>query len=179
MSEEAQPPQQVDEDFGDWLRRVGYEESRTVEKLVEHLFLAEVLQECWFRRRQVVEVLHAEVDAAGYDLVLQVDGVTRHVQLKASHSRARTARQTISNKLPERQGGCVVWVSYSVDEQLGRARLSYRWWDSRVQHLPATPGRNPRTGRVRPRTSVLKRSDFEVIPDTATLVDRLFGSTSR
>ncbi len=47
------------------LTRVGYEESRTMEKLVEHVFLAEVLQECWLRRQQVVEVLHAEVEAAG------------------------------------------------------------------------------------------------------------------
>ncbi|MCA1706608.1 MAG: hypothetical protein LC808_26435 [Actinobacteria bacterium] len=52
----------------DWLQRVGYEESRTVEKLMEHIFLSEILQECWFHRRQVVEVLRAEVDAAGYDL---------------------------------------------------------------------------------------------------------------
>jgi hypothetical protein len=169
----------VNEAFEDWLRRAGYEESRTVEKLMEHLFLAEVLQECWFRRRQVVEVLHAEVDAAGYDIVLEAGGQTRHVQLKASHQRARTAKQTISTKLPEREGGCVVWVSYSVDEVDGRAKLSYRWRDSQERNLPSTPGRNPRTGRVRPKTAVLKRSDFETIQDTATLVHRLFGPAQR
>jgi len=162
------------DDLQGWLKKVGYQESRTVEKLMEHLFLAEVLQECWFRRGQAVEVLRAEVDAAGYDLVLEVDGRIRHVQLKASLQGGKTAKQTINRKLVERVGGCVVWVTYGVDEENGRARLTYRWWDKGMG-LPATPGVNPVTKKVRPNTAVLKRADFESIPDTKSLVDRLFG----
>lgn len=43
--------------------------SRYREKLIEHIFIAEILQECALVRGQVVEILHAEVDDGGYDLV--------------------------------------------------------------------------------------------------------------
>jgi hypothetical protein len=162
------------EGLEDWLKRVGYEESRTVEKLMEHIFLSEVLQECWFRRREIVEVLRAEVDAAGYDLVLEVAGRIRHVQLKASRQGGKTSRQTINTRLVDRYGGCVVWIAYEVDEDNGRAKLKYRWWDGKTRELPKTVGRNPRTGKERPNTVVLKKSDFELLDDIATLVDVLF-----
>lgn len=164
-----------EETLKDWLKRVGYEESRTVEKLMEHIFLSEILQECWFHRRQVVEVLRAEVDAAGYDLVLEAAGRIRHVQLKASRQGGKTSKQTINTKLADRQGGCVVWIAYEVDEEMGRAQLKYRWWDSDTQSPPKTPGRNTRTGKERPNTFVLKKADFELIEDTPKLVERLFG----
>lgn len=173
-------PDDQHEPLTQWLKRAGYEQSRTVEKLVEHLFLAEVLQECWFRRREIVEVLHAEVDAAGYDLVLQTGSRTRHIQLKASRQGGSTQRQTISAKLPDRAGGCVVWITYAVDEAESRAKLSYRWWDSEVKALPKTPGVNPRTRKVRPNTAVLKKSDFDLLgDDVSSLVDRLFGPVQR
>jgi hypothetical protein len=165
----------AEETLKEWLKRVGYEESRTVEKLMEHIFLSEVLQECWFQRRQIVEVLRAEVDAAGYDLVLEAAGRIRHVQLKASRQGGKTSKQTINTKLADRQGGCVVWISYGVEEEQGRADLKYRWWDSETANLPKTVGRNTRTGKERPNTAVLKKSDFERIDNPATLVDRLFG----
>src|SRR5690348_15547353 len=92
-----------------WLRVVGHTDSRTVEKLIEHVFLSEVLQECFFRHRRVVEVLRAEVDAGGYDLILELDGAIRHVQLKASRKGGATKKQTINRKLQERQDGCIVW----------------------------------------------------------------------
>jgi hypothetical protein len=41
------------------------------------------------RRGHAVEVLHAEVGDGGYDLVLQTDGIVRHVQLKARFKSAR------------------------------------------------------------------------------------------
>jgi hypothetical protein len=143
---------------------------------MEHIFLAEILQECWFQRRQIIEVLRAEVDAAGYDLVLEAAGRIRHVQLKASRQGGKTSKQTINSKLTERAGGCVVWITYDVDEATGRARLKYRWWDSSAQVRPRTPGRNTRTGRERPNTFILKKSDFELIEDTSALVRRMFSS---
>lgn len=164
-----------EETLKDWLKRVGYEESRTVEKLMEHIFLSEILQECWFRRRQVVEVLRAEVDAAGYDVVLEAGGRIRHVQLKASRQGGKTSTQTINSKLSERAGGCVIWIAYEVPEENRRAQLKYRWWDSGVSTSPKVPGRNPRTKRERPNTFVLKKSDFELIHEASTLVDRMFG----
>lgn len=170
------PPHTNDEEtLKDWLKKSGYEDSSTVEKRMEHIFLSGVLQECWFNRRQIVEVLRTEVDAAGYDLVLQAGGKTRHIQMKASRQGGKTSRQTINRKLANRQGGCAVWIAFDVDENTGRAQLKFRWWGSDTKDLPAVVGRNPRAGKERPNTAILKKSDFELINDTPTLVDRLFG----
>lgn len=134
MSSEAEETPTADLD--EWLQTVSYQESKTVEKLTEHIFLAEVLQECWFRRRKPVEVLRSEVDASGYDLVLEVDGTIRHVQLKASRMGAKTIRQTINSKLQERAGGCIVWLFYELDPRTWRVELSYLWRDLEVEPLP-------------------------------------------
>ena len=61
------------------------------EQLVEHVFLSEVLQEVWYSFGKTVEVLRSEVDASGYDLVFECNGILRHVQLKTSKSDAKTA----------------------------------------------------------------------------------------
>ena len=45
-----------------------YLESSFREKLLEHVFVSELLQEAWLGRGQTMEVLRSEVDAAGYDL---------------------------------------------------------------------------------------------------------------
>ena len=67
-------------------------QSSYVEKLREHVFLAEVLQEAWLRHGLPVSVLRSKVDSFGYDLVLECDGRTRHIQLKSSKWDATTSR---------------------------------------------------------------------------------------
>ena len=52
------------------------------EKVVEHVFLGELLRHLWVARIAGVQVLKPEVDASGYDLVLSLGKVIRHVQLK-------------------------------------------------------------------------------------------------
>jgi hypothetical protein len=42
-----------------------------------------------------VQIYQAEVDDSGYDIVLTLNGITRHIQLKTSHARAKTAWQDI------------------------------------------------------------------------------------
>ena len=175
MPETSSAPSEAQTELVAWLKAVSSQESHTVEKLIEHLFLAEVLQECWFRRRQLVEVLRAEVDAAGYDLILESRGVIRHVQLKASRKGARTSRQTINTRLQERQGGCIVWVFYSVQAEDCRAQLTYRWREA--ASLPERRGRHSRGGKERENTRVILKGEFEMVPDTASLVDRLFGAS--
>jgi hypothetical protein len=70
---------------------------------MEHVFLGELLRECWFRRRLAVEVIRAEVDAAGYDLILEVDGSIRHLQLKATRKGGATKYQDINRRLSHRE----------------------------------------------------------------------------
>jgi hypothetical protein len=82
------------------------------EALLEHLFVGEVMKHLWLKGVSI-EVLKPQVDDAGYDLVLEVAGVVRHVQLKSSHSRAKTARVNVSLDLRNKPGGCVIWLWFN------------------------------------------------------------------
>jgi hypothetical protein len=61
----------------------GPRDARYVENIMEHAFLSETLEHCWFVRHHRVEVIRPDVDAGGYDLVLEANERVRHVQLKS------------------------------------------------------------------------------------------------
>lgn len=73
-----------------------YRESSFREKMLEHVFISEVLQETWLRHGRTIEVLRSEVDSSGYDLVLEYNGIVRHVQLKGSRADSATALQKVN-----------------------------------------------------------------------------------
>jgi len=154
--------------------------SRDREKLIEHVFISEILQESWFVREQPLEVLKAEVDAYGYDLVLECNGVTRHIQLKASQLGGSTRRQSVNRLLEQKVGGCVVWVLFEHDWGAGRIRLNYLYFGGRrprdrMPSLGDEPVRNPRSKASRPNARILSVNKFERIPTASALLDRLFG----
>ena len=86
-------------------------ESSSREKMLEHVFVSELLQEAWFRYGRTLEVLRSEVDSAGYDLVLEFNGVIRHVQLKSSR-RGRRPQFSLST-LPLPRNPVVAWCGCS------------------------------------------------------------------
>jgi hypothetical protein len=88
------------------------EHSSYREKLLEHLFIGEVLRHLWCRGVTCAEFLRPEVDSGGYDLVIACNRVIRHVQLKSSFRDASTGRQNVNVRLAEKPGGCVVWVVF-------------------------------------------------------------------
>jgi hypothetical protein len=66
------------------------------EQLAEHVFIFELLQEAWSRYNKMAEVSRSEVDTSGYDLLLECNGVIRHVELKTSGTDARRSFQNIN-----------------------------------------------------------------------------------
>jgi hypothetical protein len=85
------------------------------EALLEHLFAGEVMKCLWLRGDWRLEVLKPQVDDSGYDLVLEANGVVRHVQLKASF-RGSTVRNVKINKLlAAKPSGCVVFMWFDRD----------------------------------------------------------------
>jgi hypothetical protein len=111
----------------DRLRQAASTLSTVRENLIEHVFVSEILQEAWFVREQRMEVLRAQVDAFGYDLVLECNGILRHVQLKASESASRTRKQTINLALETKKGACVVWIVFWRDDDK-RLGMTYRFF---------------------------------------------------
>jgi hypothetical protein len=151
------------------------------EKVVEHVFLGELLRHLWVARIAGVQVLKPEVDAAGYDLVLSLGKVIRHVQLKTSMHDASTQSQPIHGSLGEHASGCVVWIV--LNENLSFDH--FLWFGGKPGRPLPDLGRFKRARHaranaqgvkaVRAQTWRVPKTAFEVLPDMGALVERLFG----
>ncbi len=80
------------------------------EKNLEHRFIAEVTSCLWRKGIFDFAVAHSEVDSNGYDIIMEANGVTRHIQLKASRQGGKTGKQGIQVRLGDKPSGCVVWM---------------------------------------------------------------------
>jgi hypothetical protein len=161
------------------------EHSSYREKLLEHLFIGEVLRDLWCQGITTAEFLRPEVDSGGYDLVIACNAVIRHIQLKSSHRRARTAKQNVNLRLAEKPSGCVVWVIFDEDTL---ALGPFLWFGGLPGHalpniysLPVakhTKGNAQGVKAERPNIRVLRRAVFEQVTAIPELVARLFGQVA-
>jgi hypothetical protein len=146
--------------------------------IIDHLFVGQLLRFLWRQGMRSVELLRAEVDAGGYDLVIECNGVTRYIQLKASHSGAKTDRVPVNTALVEKPGGCVIWIKFDQDMNLG----PYLWLGSRSgqpvelgEHV-ARHTRGPAGAkRIRPNIRVVRKNRFIELREVGDLAERLFG----
>ncbi|MGL5839230.1 MAG: hypothetical protein ACRCY3_12075 [Sphingorhabdus sp.] len=59
-----------------------------------------------------VDVLRSEVDASGYDLVIEAGSTIRHVQLKAMADGGKRAHAFVNTMLLAKPAGCILWMIY-------------------------------------------------------------------
>lgn len=148
------------------------------EVLLEHLFAGEIMTHLWTTGYRRVEVLKPQVDDSGYDLVLDHGGVVRHVQLKASHTDAATARVSVNVALETKPSGCVVWVRF-VEATL--ELKEFLWFGgepgAKLPSLsPYEVGRHTRGDRAeRQQIRVLPKRAFSKLDTVGQLVQKLFG----
>ncbi len=159
--------------------------STFVEKLVEHVFISEVIQDVYYAFGRTVEVLRSEVDASGYDIVFECNGILRHVQLKTSKPEAKAGGQKVNMALAEKPSGCVVWVIRDEDRLTHRIRLSYLYFggeageplppiaDFRVAKHPKANTQGVKLERAALR--VIPKGRFVRVPTTRELIGHLFG----
>ena len=156
------------------------EQSSYREILIEHLFTGDLLRTLWPRR---AEVMKPQVDDGGYDLVVEVEDIVRHIQLKTSKRAAKTARQNVHLRLKKKPSGCVIWIQF--DERnfdLG----PFLWFGNPPgKPLPClfgfTPARHTRgdsTGKKseRPAIRVIPMGRFKKLENITEVVEHLFGS---
>jgi hypothetical protein len=152
------------------------------EKTLEHIFIGDCLRRLWARGVLDTEVLRADVDAAGYDIVMEVSRVLRHIQLKASYNGSKVYQQKINAKLADKQSGCVVWIGFDPDTlDLG----PFYWFGGKPGlPLPSMSGfkkakhtKANATGYKGERRNsyILKRSSCERLTNLDDVLDRLFG----
>jgi hypothetical protein len=89
-----------------------YLKSSFREKLIEHLFIGELLKLSWLEGNCSLEIAKPEVDNQGYDLIAESNRVIRHIQLKAAHLEAKAAKQKVHTALASKPSGCVVWIYF-------------------------------------------------------------------
>jgi hypothetical protein len=81
------------------------------ERIVEHVFVGDVLRTLWRRGVTDVEILRPEFDAHDYDLVMSRGAIVRHVQLKTQAA----GKVSVGRALAEKPSGCVVWIGLTKD----------------------------------------------------------------
>jgi len=82
------------------------------EKILEHLFIGEVLNVLWKKNIYDIEVLKADVDSDGYDVDISCQRTIRHIQLKASYKGSSTSNQKVQLSLCSKPSGCVIWIQF-------------------------------------------------------------------
>jgi len=155
--------------------------SHTLESIIEHKFLADCGTTLWGRGIHDFEVLHSESDNSGYDIVIEANGVMRHVQLKAMRKGGTRARINVHQALGNKSSGCVIWIIYdpaSLDID------HYLWFGGEPgEPLPDLGDRVVKHSRansegikaVRPALRNIPKGWFNKVQSTADLVKILFG----
>lgn len=156
-------------------------DSSVIEKVLEYHLLAALTAEL-FRRGADFEILRSDIDRHGHDLVIEADGIIRHIQLKGMVRGGRKYDVPVNTRLAAKPSGCVVWMDYAPESfVLG----PFRWLGgSPGAPLPPLGDRLARHSRgnrdgdkgVRAAHREVKRTRFEPLADIAALVDRLFGA---
>jgi hypothetical protein len=155
------------------------------EKLVEHLFVGELLKLAWRCGSCDVEVASPEVDNAGYDLIAEANGIVRHIQLKASFAGSRTSSQKIHLRLADKPSGCVIWIYFNSDTLEMGPFLFFGGEPGRP--LPALKdarvGRHTRGNKSglkaeRPNIRIIKKGQFNRFDSVEEVYFALFGGAS-
>lgn len=158
-----------------------FTDSSLREKVLEHLFVGDLLKLLWINNRRDIEVLRADVDRGGYDLVLECNRVVRHVQLKSSRRGAKTASVDIQTRLADKSCGCVIWIFFD-EETLDLG--PFLWFGSEPgQCLPSLGDKVARHKKAnskgeksyKPGLREVRRSRFVPVLTMDELVERLFG----
>lgn len=151
------------------------------EAVLEHLLLGDLLSHFWLTGTHA-EVLKPNVDDGGYDVAIEANGFTRHIQFKASYSGATTAGQKVRLALGKKPSGCVIWMVFDPETLVFE---SFRWFGGppgeplpnieQFEVAKHTKGDATGTKKVRPHVRVVPRGKFEAVDTIPELVNRLFG----
>src|SRR5258707_9823112 len=151
------------------------------EQALGHVFLGQLLTFMWQSGARDIEVLKSEVDRGGYDVVLEANGIIRHLQLKSSFRGSKVREVDVSTKLLRKPGGCILWLEFD-RESLAIERF-YWFGGNAGTALPDlglrisrhSKGNSAGEKNERPIHRVLTRGRFEALADISVVVEKLFG----
>jgi hypothetical protein len=153
------------------------------ERLLEHLLIGDLLKYSWLHAGATLEVLQPSIDRSGHDVVLEANGVTRHLQLKSSSHVAKTLAQKVHLGLASKPSGCVVWTRFDRSTM----KLGPFLFFGAEPGLPLPPmdafkvamhtkGDKSGAKKERPNLRIVRKSQFREIADIPRLYIALFGT---
>jgi len=153
------------------------------ERLLEHLLIGDLLRYSWLHAGATLEVSQPSIDRSGHDVVLEANGVTRHVQLKSSALGATTTVQKVHIGLLGKPSGCVIWTRF---DRASMALGPFLFFgDVPKAPLPSladfrtakhTKGDADGVRKERPNLRLIPISKFRHVPDMHALYVALFGT---
>lgn len=154
--------------------------SSLLAKTLEYRFLAELTSHLLLNGI-LFDILHGDVDHQGHDVVIEANGVLRHIQLKIKVRGGKTDEIKASLKLAAKPSGCIVWMHYDPETL---AIGPFGWFgDVPGERLPALGDKVAKhtkrdgTGLQGERANhrVVRARRFETIADIGALASELFG----
>ena len=151
------------------------------EQALGHVLLGQLLTFMWQSGARDIEVLKSEVDRGGYDVVLEANGILRHVQLKSSFRGSKVREVDISTKLLHKPDGCILWLEFD-RESLAIER--FYWFGGKAGNgLPDLGERISRHSKGNSKGEknerlghrVVAKGDFQALADIREVVGKLFG----
>lgn len=152
------------------------------ERALEHLFLGELSSRILLETGRGPEILKSEHDSYGYDVVIELAGFLRHLQLKVGRHDGERAHLDINMQLAMKPSGCVIWAM--VDPATYRLGPFYWFGGLPGEPLPDLGDRSVRHSRanrdgvkaVRPGLRRLPKGRLERLDTIEEVILRLFGS---
>lgn len=157
-----------------------FEHSTLRERIVEHIFVGDVLRTLWQRGVSDVEILRPEFDAHGYDVVISRGRIVRHIQLKTQAE--SKGGVSISQALSEKPSGCVIRILINKESL---ALGPFMWFGGapgkRLPDISQYP--NPKRATHNAQGVRPMRKNHRLLPSAAftklttldEVVERLFG----
>ncbi len=160
-----------------------YLHSSLREKVLEHIFIGDLLKSLWRNRIHDIEILRAEVDMGGYDLVVECGGIQRHIQLKSSYDGASSKSVNINMNLLKKPSGCIVWYRFNLE----RMELGPFLWFGAAPGKPlpdlgekiakhTSSKKQDGTKKERPNIRTLQKSKFTRLATMDKVIEALFGN---
>lgn len=157
--------------------------SSLLAKTLEYRLLAELTAHL-MKSGTVYDVLRGDVDHMGHDVVVEANGVLRHIQLKVKVRGGKTDAIKASLKLADKPSGCIILIHYDPQTlEIG----PFGWFGGTPgEPLPDLGDKvalhskrdGDRVRGERPGQRVVSVRRFEMVDDIATLATRLFGTGS-
>ena len=157
--------------------------SSCLEKVLEHRFVAGLTSALWLGGIRDFEVLRSDVDSHGYDLVVEVGGILRHIQLKAMVEGGKRRQVNVNLRLAGKPSGCIIWFNYNPQTL---ALGPFRWFggppgeplpDVGPRLVKHTKGNSDGIKNVRDGHRALALNSFWAVACIDELVDLLFGAS--